>query len=225
MSHLVPATTSVRVTSDQANPLAARPIGSAVTLTCTVELSPSVDVPVTVNTVWTGPDNFNRNIMAQQMGSTTTYTSTAMVSSFGRDQSGNYTCTATVSSTSQFIMNSMASSPPTRVTVGKECMSCNSLLSLYCVIDSMYTQMSISLWMEQSVLTTVISWFLRLEIPLTTYFSVSLTGCHVVLPQTQQEIGSSQVMEEGFHHYMELPHLAEAEEVMEQSTCTVSAMT
>ena len=32
-----------------------RPIGSNVTLTCTVELSPVVDVPVTVNTVWTGP--------------------------------------------------------------------------------------------------------------------------------------------------------------------------
>ena len=129
---LVPAPTSVRVTSDQANPLAVRPIGSAtVTLTCTVELSPSVDVSVTVNTVWTGPDNLNTTIMAQQMGSTTTYTSTAMVSSFGRDQSGNYTCTATVSSTSQFIMNSMASTQPTRVTVGKECMS--GLFSLCCV--------------------------------------------------------------------------------------------
>ena len=82
-------------------------------------LGPSVDVPVAVNTVWTGPDNFNRNIMAQQIGSTTTYTSTVMVSSlFGRDQSGDYTCTATVSSASPYIMNSMGSSSTTRVTVG-----------------------------------------------------------------------------------------------------------
>ena len=94
-------------------------VGSFVTLTCTVVLSPSVDVPVTVNTVWTGPDNFNRNVMAQQMGSTTTYTSTVMVSSFGRNQSGNYICTATVSAMSLFIMNNMAASSPTRVTVGK----------------------------------------------------------------------------------------------------------
>ena len=71
-------------------------VGSTVTLTCTVELSPAVDVPVTVNTVWTGPDGFMTTSTAQRMGSTTTYTSTAMVSSFGRDQSGNYTCTATV---------------------------------------------------------------------------------------------------------------------------------
>ena len=53
----LPVPSSVRVTSDQTNPLAMWPIGS-VTLTCTVELSPSVDVPVTVNTAWTGPAGF-----------------------------------------------------------------------------------------------------------------------------------------------------------------------
>ena len=60
-----------------------------------------------VNTVWTGPDGFMSIIIAQpvNMGSTTTYTSTAMVSSFGRDQSGVYTCTATVSSTSQYLIS------------------------------------------------------------------------------------------------------------------------
>ena len=98
-----------------------------------MELSPSIDVPVTVNTVWTGPDDFNRNIRAQQMGSTTTYTSTAVMSSFGRSQSGNYTCRASVGSTSQFIMKSLASSLPTKVTVGgKECMH-EWVLRLCCV--------------------------------------------------------------------------------------------
>ena len=87
----VPAPTSVTVTNGSVN------VGSTVTLTCTVELSPAVDVPVTVNTVWTGPDGFMTTNTAQSvMGSTTTYTSTAMVSSFGRDQSVNYTCTATL---------------------------------------------------------------------------------------------------------------------------------
>ena len=102
-------------TSDQPNPI--RPIGSTVTLTCTVVLAEYVE-GLTVNTVWTGPNGFSKNGTAQRMGSTTTYTSTAMVSSFERDQSGNYTCTATVSSTSSFLTNSMGSSS-TRVTVGK----------------------------------------------------------------------------------------------------------
>ena len=110
----VPAPTSVTVTNGSVN------VGSTVTLTCTVELSPAVDVPVTVNTVWSGPNGFMTTNTAQRMGSTTTYTSTAMVSSFGRDQSGDYTCTATVSSTSSFITNSMPGSSSTRVTVGKE---------------------------------------------------------------------------------------------------------
>ena len=92
--------------------------GSNVTLTCTVVLSQAVDVPVTVNTVWTGPNGFMENIPAGRVGSTTTYTSTAMVSSFGRDQSGVYTCTATVSSTSSFISSSIGSAS-IRVTVGK----------------------------------------------------------------------------------------------------------
>ena len=79
-----------------------------VNLTCTVELSPSVDVPVTVNSKWSGPDGFvTANTAQPVMGSSTTYTSTVMVRSFGRDQSGNYTCRANVSSTSPYIMSSM----------------------------------------------------------------------------------------------------------------------
>ena len=116
-NNIVVPTPAVSITSNIVT------VGNSVTLTCTVELSSSVDVPVTVNTVWTGPDNFNRNVMAQRIGSTATYTSTVMVSSFGRDQSGDYTCTATVSLTSPFITGSMSSSPLTRVTVGKECVS------------------------------------------------------------------------------------------------------
>ena len=81
-----------------------------VTLTCTVKLSPAVDVPVTVNTVWTGPDGCTTTKTAQPaMESNTTYTSIAMVSSFGRNQSGNYTCTAILSSPSPFLMDSLRS--------------------------------------------------------------------------------------------------------------------
>ena len=109
---------SVTVTSDPVSPV--RPIGSAVTLTCTVELSPSVDVPVTVNTVWTGPAGFMTTNTAQPlMGSTTTYTSTAMVNSFQRNQSGNYSCRATVSSSSPVLTDSSPISDTKRITTGK----------------------------------------------------------------------------------------------------------
>ena len=93
--------------------------GSDVTLTCTVELDPAVDIPVIVNAVLTGPDGFMTTNTAQPvMGSTTTYTSTVVVSSFGRDQSGVYTCTAAVSSTSSLISSSMQTTSA-RVTTGK----------------------------------------------------------------------------------------------------------
>ena len=117
MSSAVPAPTSVSITSIPASPI--RPVGSAVTLSCTVMLSPAVDVSVTVTTVWTGPAGFMTTTTAQPvMSSNTTYTSTTMVSSFGRDQSGVYTCMATISSTSSFIHSSIVSAS-TRVTVGE----------------------------------------------------------------------------------------------------------
>ena len=102
----MPSPDRVIVTCDPISPI--QPLQYPnITLTCTVELSPAVDVPVTVNTVWTGPDGFMTTNTAQPvMGSTTTYTSTTMVSSFGRDQSGNYTCTANVISSSSFLTDS-----------------------------------------------------------------------------------------------------------------------
>ena len=48
-------------------------VGSAVILTCTVELSQAVDIPVTVNTVWTGPAGLMITNTAQpDMGRTST---------------------------------------------------------------------------------------------------------------------------------------------------------
>ena len=117
----VPAPSLV-ISSKNSNPI--RPIGSTVTLTCTVELSPLVDVPVTVNIAWTGPAGFTTtNIVGQLpvMGSTSIYTRTAMVSSFGRQQSGVYNCTAYVNSISSnpFLSDSIPLFEATRVTVGK----------------------------------------------------------------------------------------------------------
>ena len=114
--YIVPAPASITISSIPVQPMPA----DTVTLTCTVELNPAVDVPVTVNTVWTGPAGFSTTNTAQAMaGSTTTYTSTAMVSSFGRDESGNYSCVGNVSSTSQFLFDSDEQITTSRVTVGK----------------------------------------------------------------------------------------------------------
>ena len=78
-----------------------QPVGHDVTLTCTVELSPVVDIPVTVNTLWTDPYGFLTTYTAQPvMESTITYTSTIIVSLLRR---GIYTCTATVSSLSPLL--------------------------------------------------------------------------------------------------------------------------
>ena len=112
----VPEPASLVVTSNTDSPITA---GSSPTLTCTVELNPAVDVPVTVNTVWTGPDGFTTSNSEEVMGGTTTYTRAVVVSSLGREQSGNYTCIATVSSTSPFLTDSGSQSGTARVTVGK----------------------------------------------------------------------------------------------------------
>ena len=72
--------------------------GSSVTLTCVVELSPAVDVPVTINTGWTGPGGvmfMPANPVPAVMVNITTYSSTVSVSAA---RNGSYTCQATITS-------------------------------------------------------------------------------------------------------------------------------
>ena len=109
------------ITSDHDNPV--RPIGSAtVTLTCTVELSPPVDVPVTVNILISDPAGLTLSSTSPSLlaGHSRTYISTAEVKSFGRDQSGWYMCEAkAIKPSSQFLTDSEVESGRTQVTVGK----------------------------------------------------------------------------------------------------------
>ena len=88
----MPAPTAVTVTA----PLGVI-AGSSVTLTCAVELSPAVDVPVTVNTEWTGPDVMfmPTDPVAAVMVNITTYVSTVSVS---ETKTGSYICEATITS-------------------------------------------------------------------------------------------------------------------------------
>ena len=92
--------------------------GSSPSLTCTVDLDPAVDVPVTVNTVWTGPalTAFTpTNPVPAAMESLMRYTSTAVVDAA---RNGSYTCQATVSSSSEFTTGGGTLSASTTITVG-----------------------------------------------------------------------------------------------------------
>ena len=97
------------------------PFGSDVNLICAVELNPAVDIPVTVNTVLTTDEGFTHTSTAQPvMGSSTNYTTTFIINSFGRSNSGLYICSATISLPSNaYISDSSAASHSLRVTTGE----------------------------------------------------------------------------------------------------------
>ena len=84
-----------------------------------MELSPTVDVPVTVNVQLSDPAGSPLTTTPPLM-SGSTYTSTAMISSFEREQSGSYTCTTVIKSSLLFLTNSWQHSAATIVTVGEE---------------------------------------------------------------------------------------------------------
>ena len=104
-------------------------VGSSTNLTCIVELTPLVDVPVTVTTLWTGPAGFRIANTAQPIvGSSINYTSTAMISSSGREHSGDYTCKATVRVVASFINSVHMEYSSSRVIVGKVIINILSLV-------------------------------------------------------------------------------------------------
>ena len=106
------------IASNKSNPI--RPVGSDVTLTCTVELSPAIDVndSVIVDVQLIDPAKSLLTTTTPSI-SDFTYTSSAVVSTFGRSHSGIYTCIATISTTSLFLMDGIGSEVTHRVTVGK----------------------------------------------------------------------------------------------------------
>ena len=114
----VPAPTSIIIRSSKPNPI--RPVGSDVNVTCTAVLSPAVDVPVTVDIQLSDPAGRTLTTTTPSI-SGSNYTTSAMVSSFGRNQSGNYTCTVNTSSTlaSSFIAGSKIKFETLRITAGE----------------------------------------------------------------------------------------------------------
>ena len=103
------------------SPTPIQPIGS---LTCVVylELDTAVDASVTVNTVLSGPIGFRTTNTSQiVVEGTTIYSSTVIISSLGRNQSGDYTCTATLHSTltNAYVIDSTAISDSIQVITGE----------------------------------------------------------------------------------------------------------
>ena len=83
-----------------------------------MELSSSVDVPVTVNTVWTGPDMTYftpSNWVTAVMENDTSYISATTVDAA---RSGDYTCEATVNSSSTFVAGSETLNGSVDIIVG-----------------------------------------------------------------------------------------------------------
>ena len=79
-----------------------------------------MDVPVTVNTVWTGPDGFmatNRSLLT--METRDVFTLLVTIASVGRSQSGDYYCSVSIGSASSMIANSRTTTGFTKVTVGE----------------------------------------------------------------------------------------------------------
>ena len=105
------------------------PFGSTVTLTCTVDLSPSVDIPVNVTARISAPMGVTIiPVTNSVMESSTRYTSTARVGPFGRDHSGEYTCMANVElvTANPFIIGGTGVTGMDKITVtpGKLCLKC-----------------------------------------------------------------------------------------------------
>ena len=106
--YIVPMISSVVMRSSKDNPLVT--VGSAVTLTCTVELGPAVvdsDLSMLVVDVQFSRDGTTLALTGPTVTGTT-FTNTIMLNSFEWNDSGNYNCTATVrpQSTSMYLTGS-----------------------------------------------------------------------------------------------------------------------
>ena len=120
MIFLVPTPEYIGISSNQTSPI--QPIDSAISLTCTVELGPAVmdsDLSLLIVETQLSRDGTELNITDQKMTGTT-FIYTYLIDSFGRNDSGNYNCTATVRplENSMYLIVGDPLSNTTRVTTG-----------------------------------------------------------------------------------------------------------
>ena len=161
-------------------------VGSDVTIRCSVVMTRlEVDVNVTIHL----SDPSGKNLITTIQSLTSfgiTYTSTATVGSFSRDQSGNYTCNVTYfSPDNRFLLDSDSHIETLRVTVGRY--TVDSKWKAH-NINIIFIQEYTFLQMAQHLIMIVTSQSLTLvkQIPLTKilqimHFNALLTRCHVVI--------------------------------------------
>ena len=84
----------IGLVSDTQNPVLS---GASLTLTCFVELSPVVDIPVNITIMWTGPDGSTViSATPPVMKSLTHYTSKVKLNYVESADAGSYTCTVNI---------------------------------------------------------------------------------------------------------------------------------
>ena len=105
----------MNVDSTPSSPI--RPIGTDVMLTCTVVLPSGTD-SVMVNIQLSGPNPSVSQLATNSSNTSSTYKSSALIRSFGRDKSGMYNCSVMVSSTSPFLRNNYSQFETANVTTG-----------------------------------------------------------------------------------------------------------
>ena len=94
-------------------------IGTTFTLTCAVELSPAMDIAVTVNVQLSDPSGRTLATTPPAVsGSTYTFTTTIVIVTLA--QSGAYTCAASLNSTSPFLTSSQLTTEQTTIMAGDE---------------------------------------------------------------------------------------------------------
>ena len=95
--------------------------GSSITMTCCVEISSAIDIPVVLNIVWNGPQG---TILPDNQSEIVTYDSQTKVfeAIFRKVRSGDYICdadTQNMQTSSQFVTNSIKKSMVKTIHVGK----------------------------------------------------------------------------------------------------------
>ena len=84
------------------------PLGSNLTLTCNIQLDPSVDSTVMVNSTWTAPGGATLS-GSNPSWTGSSYQSTLMLTSLGTGDAGNYICSAKALPTNnQFLLQTSA---------------------------------------------------------------------------------------------------------------------
>ena len=131
----VPFPTSVVVTPPSDTIYA----GVSFNLTCTVNLSPTVDDLVTVNIVWTEPNEATLTPTYATMENLTQYINIAMFISDLEADGAEYQCTAEVSSNSSFVTKSINMTGTEKVEVGKIMLNIKYTIYLYSIIIPLYS--------------------------------------------------------------------------------------